>query len=215
VLAKTTHQAIREVEKLSAKVDLLEIRMDYQIDPLDLKKIRISTDTPLIATNREKSQGGYCEEGKKRVYDLIEASLLGYEFVDLEIKTPGLYSIVNKVHRNGSKVIISHHNFIATPSITELETLLMEGKKAGADIVKLIGTAQCQEDNLTYLKFNSKYPGNVSFGMGEFGTVSRVLCPVMGGAYTYASGAFGQESAPGQLTINHLKQVYSLLGVLG
>ncbi|MCK4579972.1 MAG: type I 3-dehydroquinate dehydratase, partial [Dehalococcoidia bacterium] len=52
----------------------------------------------------------------------------------------------------------------------------------------------------------------VSFAMGPVGLVSRVLCPLVGGYFTYASLEAGRESAPGQITARELRRVYQMLG---
>jgi len=51
----------------------------------------------------------------------------------------------------------------------------------------------------------------VSFAMGHLGLVSRILCPLVGGYFTYASLGEGRESAPGQLTVGHLKKIYEMV----
>ena len=86
---------------------------------------------------------------------------------------------------------------------------------AGADICKLVGTAINLEDNLTYLNLIQENPtvSLVSFGMGKTGLLSRVFSPLFGAAYTYASSEAGRESAPGQLTVPELRQIYGIMGV--
>jgi len=49
--------------------------------------------------------------------------------------------------------------------------------------------------------------------MGEAGVISRILSPLFGGEFTYASTKTGSESAPGQLTIAELREIYRVLGV--
>jgi 3-dehydroquinate dehydratase type I len=49
--------------------------------------------------------------------------------------------------------------------------------------------------------------------MGQAGKISRILSPLFGGIFTYASVSKGRESAPGQLTITELREIYALLGV--
>jgi 3-dehydroquinate dehydratase type I len=84
---------------------------------------------------------------------------------------------------------------------------------AGADICKLITTARSFEDNLAVLNLIREFPGKrvVSFAMGEYGYVSRVMCPLVGGDFTYASLQEGRESAPGQLTVVQLKKIYGMM----
>jgi 3-dehydroquinate dehydratase/shikimate dehydrogenase len=47
--------------------------------------------------------------------------------------------------------------------------------------------------------------------MGEAGSVSRILSPLVGGYFTYACAAKGQEAASGQIPVKELREIYSYL----
>lgn len=212
VQARDTEHAVSDIMILNETADLIEIRLDYREEELDLSVIRRNSKLPLIATNRGHEQGGRSRrKGRERLEILLRASEEGFQYVDMEISTPEAGKAVSSVHRNGSKAILSHHDFAGTPSTLELERLFKEGEKKGADLVKLVGTATRVEDNLIYLDFNCRHPGNIFFGMGAAGVVSRVISPLLGGAFTYASVEEGKKSAPGQLTVSELRSVYRLL----
>jgi 3-dehydroquinate dehydratase type I len=51
----------------------------------------------------------------------------------------------------------------------------------------------------------------VSFAMGPLGMLSRVLSPLVGGEFTYASVEPDRESAPGQLAVVDLRKIYDLI----
>jgi 3-dehydroquinate dehydratase type I len=71
------------------------------------------------------------------------------------------------------------------------------------------------EDNLTTLNFTSATSSKtkvVCFCMGELGKVSRLLSPLFGGFFTFASLERGNETASGQITIQEMKASYELLG---
>ncbi|MCW4048136.1 MAG: type I 3-dehydroquinate dehydratase [Candidatus Bathyarchaeota archaeon] len=206
-------QTLDQVKALSAP-DIIEIRFDYRKELIDINAIREATDIPLIATNRCKEQGGYARETESDRIDLIlEACKAGYEYADIELTTENLSQVIKEIKETGSKCIVSHHDFKATPSRRELTRLHDEAKSKGADIVKLIGTANKEEDNLEYLEFLKQHPGNISFGMSRHGIISRLASPLMGGAFTYASAVEGKESAPGQLTIKEMRSIYMTLEV--
>jgi 3-dehydroquinate dehydratase len=48
--------------------------------------------------------------------------------------------------------------------------------------------------------------------MGGLGQISRVLCPMVGGYFIYASIEAGKESAEGQMTVSELRWIYDILG---
>ncbi|MCK5563398.1 type I 3-dehydroquinate dehydratase, partial [Candidatus Bathyarchaeota archaeon] len=52
----------------------------------------------------------------------------------------------------------------------------------------------------------------VCFAMGEAGKVSRLLSPLFGGYFTFASLDRGNETAAGQLAIQEMITAYELLG---
>jgi 3-dehydroquinate dehydratase type I len=78
-----------------------------------------------------------------------------------------------------------------------------------------VTTAKRMEDNLTALNFTSAASSKaklVCFCMGELGKVSRLLSPLFGGFFTFASLERGSETASGQITIQKMKSTYALLG---
>ena len=206
-------KAIREVQ--SQGPDLIEVRLDYMDNPGGLKSIREATGVPLIATNRCSEQGGHSKlSEEERLSVLLAACDAGFEYVDVEATTQNVFSFVKEAKGRGSEVIISHHDFDETPSRDQLEELMTYGLTNGADVCKIIGTAREPGDCLTYLSFLNDNRGVrlVCFGMGGPGAMSRIFSPVFGGEFTYASSAVGAESAPGQLTIRDMREIYRILG---
>jgi 3-dehydroquinate dehydratase type I len=203
----------KNVEISKYNPDIIEIRFDYQESEIDLELLRKKINTPLIATNRRADQGGLNKFPEdKRVSLLLKAIQLRYDYIDIAITTPKLNEIANNVHENGVKLIVSYHDFVSTPDSEIFEKIFANALKSGADICKIIGTAKTFQDNLTYFDFLKKHPRNVSFAMGKYGTISRVLSPLIGGDFTYASIESGQELAPGQISIKDLRKIYRILG---
>ncbi len=195
--------------------DLIEIRLDYMKTLGDLGLIRKATGIPLIATNRHPDQGDYSADSEAdRIAGLFQACESGFDYVDLEINTEAVGEIAKKVKSLGTKVIVSFHDFETTPEKELLEEILRDELIAGADICKIVGTSNKPGDNLTYLNLLRENTDVeiVSFGMGEAGILSRVLSPLVGGVFTYASVETGSESAPGQLSISELREIYRIMG---
>jgi len=210
IQVNTTDQTISEAKRLGDTVDYIELRLDYRTEPISLKEVRDATHVPLIATNRCKEQGGYASE-PDRLEVLREASEAGFEFIDLEILTPSVKHHVKSIQAWGCKVILSHHDFHVTPLLGFMQETRDKAARLGADVCKIIGTAESFMDNIVYLKFLKRNPGNISFGMGQHGVVSRVLSPYMGALFTYAASSSGRECAPGQLTPGEMSALYSVL----
>jgi len=204
----------RKAERYDA--DYVEVRLDglRKIDCLE--RILDLTDLPLIATNRKRSEGGKFKGAeKKRIEILIEAARKGFDYVDIELSTENVATIAREIRKAGSKPIISFHNFDGTPPEPELKNILKHEIDAGAHICKLVCRATKIEDNSLLLSFISKVRGRariVCFAMGKLGIPSRILSPLYGSAFTFASVQKGLESAPGQLTISELRKIYNLMG---
>lgn len=198
------------------KADYIEIRLDFlrRIESLD--RIANSTDLPVIATNRKRSEGGrFKGTEKERIETLIEAARKGFDYVDIELSTENVGSVAREIRKAGSEPIISFHNFDGTPPEPELENILKREIDAGAYICKLVCSATRIEDNCLLLSFISKVRGRariVCFATGRWGIPSRILSPLYGSAFTFASIRKGLESATGQLTISELRKIYNLMG---
>jgi 3-dehydroquinate dehydratase-1 len=213
VPAFTNKQTLENVQTIT-DADIIEIRFDFRVENINIKETRKASNLPLIATNRCLTEGGFSRDGEKdRIQLLLSACKEGFEYSDIELVSHGLPEIVETIKEEGAKCIVSHHDFEKTPSLNELDNLFQRAKRAGADLAKLIGTSNSYEDNVEYLNFLRKSPGNISYGMGAFGVISRLVSPMVGGAFTYASSEDGKESAPGQLTLSRMRSIYEQIGV--
>ena len=207
-ITNTDLKAIAAVEPLA---DLFEVRIDligegWQDVARRLKK-------PWIATNRTPEEGGKWQGTEaRRIETLLQAIELGASMVDIEFKTKNLENIVPLVKKR-VKCILSFHDLHKTPPDEELKALVQRQLKAGADVCKIVTTAGKFEDNLTVLRLVSEFRENriVSFAMGVDGLISRILSPLAGADFTYASLERGKESAPGQITVEEMIQIYGII----
>lgn len=216
--AKDIHELqklIREAEVAGA--DLAEVRLDYMgrslLDNMaHLRDIVEESSIPLIATNRCKEEGGVCIfDERQRIELLLKAAEMGFEYVDVELRIERPRDIISRVKVYGAKVIVSHHIFAHTPPEEELEKIVEREAEIGADICKIVTMANSIADNIRCLLFTYKMSRRVNlvcFAMGERGLLSRVLSPVFGAQFTYASLGRGFETAPGQITIYELRDIY-------
>ena len=217
VTASDTEQAVGAIKRATGLgPDLIEVRLDYMKGAVELSRVNEATIIPLIATNRSMDQGGFWGgEEEDRVQLLMAACDAGFNYVDLELSTRSMDDVVDDIRGSGASLIVSYHDFEKTPGIKDLRRIMREEREAGADICKVVGTARSLADNLVYLRFLQENQGAnlVCFGMGEAGRISRILSPLFGGVYTYASSGIGDESAPGQLTLTDMRTIYKILGV--
>ena len=112
--------------------------------------------------------------------------------------------------RTRAALILSFHDFRATKKLEEtLEKMLAYP----ADFYKIVSTATTLSDNVTMIKFLAREGDRhslVGMCMGEQGIISRVLGVRAGSVFTFASAVAGEETAPGQVTAQELRNVYRI-----
>ena len=210
ILPKNREEALQLIEKAeAAHADFIEVRLDRLENNLGLAELAAHGKTPKIATDKVS------RKENEHHQMLIAAAKNGFEYVDVELSTPQLEDLVKELKVLGAKPIVSFHKFDASLSISELNNVLEREISSGAEVCKIVTTAKKMEDNLATLNFTSAASGKtkvVCFCMGELGKVSRLLSPLFGGFFTFASLERGNETALGQMTIQEMKASYELLG---
>lgn len=206
---------IEESEK--AQAELIEVRLDLLKSHREIADLATHGKTPKIATNKPlSSRGMFSGTETERRKTLLDAAKSGFEYVDIELSTTDLGEFVSQIKKTGAKTVLSFHDFSGTPNLSELKGILEQEINTGADVCKVVTTAKRMEDNLTLLNFTSSASAKtriVSFAMGELGKTSRLLSPLFGGFFTFASLKQGEETAAGQMGIQEMKTAYRLLGL--
>jgi len=221
IVARTTEAALAQMEKSAPLADCLELRID-QIRDVDLEQLMDGkrTDKRIIVTNRRVDEGGaFPGTERERVELLKEAVSLGADYVDIEARTEKhlLRELITQIekHHGRTKWIISSHDFSGTPPGEALKKRFDACARTKADIVKICTYAHAMEDNLRVLELipyaRHKDRGIIALCMGEKGKISRVMAPLLGASWSYASLEKGAESAPGQLTSKETRLIYTIL----
>ena len=209
--------------------DALELRVDLLSDPKggiptpefvtqQVALIREATTLPLIFTVRTVGQGGrFPDEAQEQAIALYRLALrLAIEFLDLELQWPdsALQTIISI--KGQTKIIASHHdprNLLSWSNNTwvpHYERALLYG-----DIVKLIGVATGQADNMSLALFKEWAKTRhetpmIALNMGIDGQLSRIqndfLTPVCHPALPF-------KAAAGQLSAAEIRNALSLHGV--
>lgn len=209
VVVNNNLQAIKEAEPFA---DLFELRIDLIGE--GWQNLVRKLGKPWLATNRPEAEGGRWQGPEaRRIESLLYAVEFGAAIVDIEINTPNLENIARMI-RKRTKLLLSYHDMERTPPFEDLKRIVQKQLNAGADICKVVSTAREPEDNLTALKLIRDFPDAkiISFAMGTLGMLSRVLCPLAGGEFTYASVVKGKESAAGQMTVSEMRNIYGMVG---
>ena len=215
---KTVDECIDLIRKAEAQnADFIEIRLDYLKDYDRINEISSCTKIPLIATNKSiKQHGVFSGTESERQKTLVEAAKNGFNYVDVDLGSRNQTKLISNLHKYGANVVISFHDFKKTPSLIEMNNILNEMIDSHADICKIITTAQSMKDNLVTLNFisdASKKIKIVCFGMGKFGKHSRLVSPLFGAYFTFASLDEKRRTAEGQLTLQEMNLAYETLGI--
>lgn len=195
-------------EAVKLGTDLLELRIDFLLDPDPQKVIHLLEEInfPLIATNRMREEGGYFRGSEAERTDILLETAPYVDFIDIELRTEDKYR--SKVINASKSSIISYHDFQSTPPIKELQRIVTEEKKLGK-IAKFAVMPNNMQDTLNVLEVVNHSENTIGISMGEMGRYTRILASLFGSPITYASLDGG--SAPGQLNIRETKEIIDKL----
>ena len=215
----------RAITKLPA--DVVEWRIDWFEHVFDFDKLvdvlkdlrEVLGDMPILMTFRTSKEGGEKAIEDEVYADInIKAAQTGYvDLVDVEVFTGDeiVKKIIDGAHAAGVKVVASNHDFFKTPDKDDIVGRLRKMQDLGADIPKIAVMPQNKKDVLTLLaateEMASEYADRpiITMSMAGTGVISRLAGEVFGSALTF--GAAAKASAPGQMGVEDLKQVLTLL----
>ncbi len=195
-------------EALQPGVKLIEVRLDLiRKDPGEIFS-GIPGNIKTIATCRPE---GYSIE--ERIVLLKKCMDLGVSFIDIELESPEAYAAELTGFAKGcdTEVIVSYHNFKETPDRNELHGIIERCFDLGGTIAKVATMVNAREDVNRLLSLYELPGRKVVIGMGEAGRITRVMAPYLGAEFTFASIAGGDETAPGQITVSQLKEIYNVI----
>lgn len=209
-------------------LDVVEWRADwfeevFHFDAVEsiLRELReVLGNTPLLMTFRTAREGGEKDIASDDYEKLnLATTKTGYvDMIDVELYSGDaiVQRIIEGAHADGVKVIASNHDFHKTPSADEMIARLLRMQELGADILKMAVMPENPQDVLTLLSATEKLVSAhatqpvVTMSMGGTGVISRLCGQVFGSAMTF--GAAGKASAPGQIGVQNLNQILTIIG---
>lgn len=228
ITGATAELALQQAAAIAASpsTDLAEWRIDYLDIATDGKALvalgkriaRTLDGKPMILTFRTQAEGG-----SKPISDADYAALYrtllrgGFaQLIDVEMfRDPArVAALVEQAHAAGVKVVMSSHDFHATPARDEIVARLLRQEALGADVLKIAVMPQDAGDVLTLLQATwdvrqrSSKP-LLTMSMGGTGVVSRLAGETFGQALTF--GMIGTPSAPGQVEVEQLQSVLQVI----
>ena len=191
----------------------LEFRLDYLSSPCKGAEaipqfLEQYPDCILLATcRRHQNHGKFNGSIEEQLAVLDLAVRNGAHAIDIEIETAEVAQDRLSQFRGRTFVIVSYHNFEATPP---MDTVVNRVMKVQADAYKIVTTARKPSDNVRVLAAAKALPKHrlIVLAMGELGFPTRVLSPVFGGVYTYAAPMYAEGTAAGQVSSRFLRHLY-------
>ena len=203
IAEKTPKKLNTVLTKALKKSDYAEIRFDFlkpvQIpDTLELVRKHLKS---CVCTLRPTSEGGKFPGSEKERISILKLIaeyhpfLLDVEYNTLRKNKP----LLNYINQTKTEILVSWHDFKKTPNSASLNKMLKQMKEF-SKYVKIVTNAKSSDDSSRILSLynNSKNVKLVSFAMGNFGRISRILCLHLGSPFTYVS--LGKPIAPGQFS---------------
>jgi 3-dehydroquinate dehydratase/shikimate dehydrogenase len=191
----------------------LEFRLDYLEDPyrgaeVIAEFLREFPDCIILATcRRHQNHGRFNGSIEDQIRVLDAAVRCGAKAVDVEVETAEAAPERLSQLRSSAHLIISYHNFEATPPMDQVLGRML---KTPADAYKVVTTARKPSDCGRVLALPKAHPKTrlVVLAMGELGFPTRVLSTAFGGLYTYAAPLMTEGTAAGQVSARQLRHLY-------
>lgn len=211
-------KALKRCEKYRRQFpDLVaEIRLDLcGLGEDEVHELFSGSRIPLIAT---------CMKRSSHLYEA--AVLAGAAYVDVNV-----FSFINLKKENQAllrsrrtKIILSFHDYQMTPGTDALVKVYREAVAAGADIVKIVTTAETTADALRVLdlykllkdgRMGRKKVPLIAFAMGDAGRFSRLEAHRQGAPFTYCALKQKYIVAPGMFTVEEVGSFQDRTAVSG
>ena len=228
LVARTPDRLAAETAAVLAKrPDVIEWRVDFFEPIADTAAVlaagramrAAAGDTPIVFTCRGAHEGGQTipldAEGVVRLYDAVGGAGL-VDLIDFELSNPPalVRRVRERTREQGTRLILSYHNFGYTPGHDALVDRFLEADRLGADVGKVAAMPRDRADVLTLLSATATAEAKariplISMSMGPLGVATRMVGGVFGSSLSFAIGE--GASAPGQMPIADLVAMFGAL----
>lgn len=228
LVGRSAERIANEARSTLAKgADVLEWRVDFFDGIGDTQAVLATArglraaigDTPLIFTRRGTSEAGQPialgEDAVLRLYDAVAAAgVIDFLEYEMDSAPARVRQARNIASAHGVQLILSYHDFDATPGLDELVERFEQAELQMADVAKIAVMPRVREDVLNLVIATARADAKlgipvISMSMGAQGVVTRMMGDAFGSAMAFAVGE--TRSAPGQLPIADLRAVFDVL----
>lgn len=225
----------RAITAAAGLSDLIEVRLDC-LEPLDLE----SSGRPIteilqqiagtsILTFRPSLEGGERRLDKATRKQFWSNAIFVSSFIDIEVDLAEEFlssDISSSVPIDWNRTICSQHDFVG--GAATLDQIYERIAGTPAAVLKIAVRADDANDCLPVFQVmeRARKDGReiIAIAMGTAGVATRILGPSRGGFLTYASLDSDNATAPGQLSVSELTDIYrvekidwitSIFGLIG
>jgi 3-dehydroquinate dehydratase/shikimate dehydrogenase len=206
---RDTEACLSALRRHASSIELAEVRLD-RMETFDLPRLVKESLCRLVVTCRPPREGGGFDGSEaERLEVLARAWRLGCAYVDVEWDS--LEALRAKLN-DGRRLLASRHWADGMPASLLPAYEELSGR---AEAVKLVGTARSVRDALPVLDLLRRAAGPVvALAMGAAGSPTRLLAPCFENCLlTYGALSTEELTAPGQLTVGEMLNVYRLQSV--
>lgn len=208
-IIKESKEEILQIISENPDYDFYEIWLSY-IKDLDTDFVwkisdRFNGKIVFLFRKQKLEKSNLEKELKEKIIKLLETS---ENYMDLDINDQQDEVEFIKKEKLSNKLIVSYHNYGATPDV---EKIAQDLEKLNPEIIKIATFCKTPEDSLKLLtlllelkKKDKKY---IVLGMGEQGKIVRIYGALWGNEFNFAPVDENSKSADGQMTREKLEQV--------
>lgn len=199
------------IDAKSHGLDIAELRIDHYQSLITadvISEIKKFNNFHTIATIRIEKEGGKWAGNEEQRLELFRSILPHVDVVDIELYAESILPLViHEAHEKNKLALISYHNFVETPNLQSLQSIVTDAWSKKADLIKIAVQVNKPEDLqiLAELTLTNKDKRLITIAMGSDGLISRVFFPALGSRITFAY--IGTPTAPGQLKFQELFQL--------
>jgi shikimate dehydrogenase/3-dehydroquinate dehydratase type I len=200
----------------------VEYRVDLAERALPAGALLALDSRPAIVTCRTAREGGRFDGSAEEYRAVVSAAYDSGATVDIEFSSGLLLEAGAFSDRR--RVVVSCHSTFALPE--DWEVLLAAMGETGARAVKLVAGAADLPSSLAVAEIQKRQldPRTAVFPMGPASAPGRILAALFGSSLVYGSGSVERRTAPGQLPLTDLLEIYganrprsieALFGIVG
>ncbi len=223
VAASSASQMLRELRAAARVAATCELRLDWLANaaeierllaelPAALAEIRADANRAprklcIIATLRRRDAGGRFRGTRTEQSKFLKAAAAaGCNWCDIELQSAEKLSAAQRVNLRaaGARLLISFHEFRRTPR--NLAAVVARLDRCHGDAIKIATECRKLSDAGRILAIARGRTDVIAIPMGEAGLPGRILGLRLRSALAY--GSLMQSTAPGQLSIREMRDVY-------